>query len=493
MSEVKLNLVDAGQTLVGTVHGSIADACVAALPAEPEMIAELEAALARYMRPINQFEVFGSFRSRREIDTEPWDAGVVVIDLLARIVAAESSYSQPHPEGQVLYHDGTKSTDVSVLYRVPKDWELFNSLLEYESRRLLRRKERVACPPLDARNVLYGPALLEFIVTNVRKISFCRGGAADDTPKLVGHSDHSLTFEAVALSLPANSEDQPANADEAIQAAIANEISAIHARWLMTPRGDLRGQSPRDLLLAKQEFIDFDLHTRALQWSLQGEGPPCLAEQSFAYRFAGFGTHECVVYYDLVRHLLQSALTLQRFGSGDSSAQISTPRPSDAAYDSERIDLELSRLEEIKTNWLESPQLNFSGRTPANIIESERRRLPLALSRREMIIDEDCHTCMMMANDPTMGPGFWHLDGSHMDDDFAFSDFLTREEWEAENRRREEFDKEFNRRWEERQQRIARGEQVDDEFNLDWIDSLNRDRRDANPPDDDGESADLIQ
>jgi hypothetical protein len=98
MSEVKLNLVDARQTLVGTVHGSIADACVAALSAEPETIAELEAALARYVRSINQFKVFGSFRPRAEIDIEPWDAGVVVIDLLARIVAAESSYSQPQPE-----------------------------------------------------------------------------------------------------------------------------------------------------------------------------------------------------------------------------------------------------------------------------------------------------------------------------------------------------------------------------------------------------------
>lgn len=77
MSEVKLNLVDARQTLVGTVHGSIADACVAALSAEPETIAELEAALARYVRPINQFKVFGSFRPRAEIDIEPWDAGVV--------------------------------------------------------------------------------------------------------------------------------------------------------------------------------------------------------------------------------------------------------------------------------------------------------------------------------------------------------------------------------------------------------------------------------
>ena len=45
-----------------------------------------------------------------------------------------------------------------------------------------------------------------------------------------------------------------------------------------------------------------------------------------------------------------------------------------------------------------------------------------------------------------------------MDEDFAFSWFKTREEWEAENRRREEFNREFNRKWEERQQLIARGE-----------------------------------
>jgi hypothetical protein len=478
MSEVKLNLVDAAQILVGTIHGSIADACVAALSAEPETISELAAALARYRRPVDQLEVFGSFRSHREIDAEPWDAGVVVIDLPARIVAAESSYCQPRPEGQVRYHDGTKSTDVPVLYRVPNDWKFFNSIIEYEPARQRRLKERTACLPLDARNVLYGRALLEFIVTNVRQLSLSHG-ATDAAPKLSGHSDVSLACETGGGFLPADSEDPPVSADE---------VSAIHARWLMTPRDDLRGQSPREVLLAKRELIDFDLHTRALQWSLQGEGPPCLARQSFAYQFGGFGTHEGVVYYDLVRHLLWSALTTRPARSGD--PQIFTPMPT--GCDDDRLDAELSRLDRIKTNWLENPQRDFEGRTPANIIENERRRLPHALSKHEMIIDDDCDLCTMMANDPTMGPAFWHLDGSHMDDDFAFSDFLTQEEWEAENHRREEFNKEFNRRWEERQQRIARGEQVTDDFDLDWVDSLGSDPR-PTPPDDNGESPDLIQ
>lgn len=496
MSEVKLNLVDSQRILVGTVHGSIADACVAALSAEPETIAELEAALGRYVKPVDQFGPFSSFRSRSEIDTELWDAGVAVIDLDVRIVAAESSYFQPQPEGELTYHDGTKSTDVSVLYRVPKDWKFLNSLIEYESCRLRRRNERPPCHPVDARSVLYGRALLEFIVTNVRQTSIGRECADDDSVILTAGSKSLRNNECVAGQQSEGSEERTSGADDLIQEAVANEISAIHARWLMTTRDDLRGQSPRDVLLAKREFINFDLHTRELQWSFQGEGPPCLDQQSPAYRFAGFGTHECVIYYDVVRHLLWSALenlrptSTSRVDTVSSTADRNRVQPANELLD---IEAEIARLEQIKTDWLENPQQDFSGRTPANTIENERRRLPLVLGRREMIIDEDCDTCMMMANDPTMGPGFWHLDGSHMDDDFAFSDFLTREEWEAENRRRDEFNNEFNRRWEERQQRLARGEQVEDEFNLDWIDSLNRDQGDSSPTTDAGESAELIQ
>jgi hypothetical protein len=54
--------------------------------------------------------------------------------------------------------------------------------------------------------------------------------------------------------------------------------------------------------------------------------------------------------------------------------------------------------------------------------------------------------------------GFEHFDSSHMDDDFAFSSFQTREAWEEENRRMEEFNRDFDRRWKEREARIAAGE-----------------------------------
>lgn len=65
------------------------------------------------------------------------------------------------------------------------------------------------------------------------------------------------------------------------------------------------------------------------------------------------------------------------------------------------------------------------------------------MSAKESIIDEDCPLCLMSEMFDT--PGFWHLDGSHMDNRFEFSFFQTREEWEAEQRRWQEFNREFER------------------------------------------------
>lgn len=474
MSEVRLNLVDSKNILLGTIHGSIADACIAALSAEPETVEELEAALARYMKltgdAAEQTRPFASFSVASEVDTEPWDAGVVMIDLAARIVAAESTYSQPGRVGEVIYHDGNESTDFSVLYRVSDEWIFLNSIAEYESAHRVRRQAR-SKPLLDARSVLYGKPLLKFIVTNVRESSVCLESIGKLRVLEQARQPH---VDGVK-----HSNDELSDEEEKTSRALGEEISAIHVRWLTTSRVDLEGQSPRDVLLAKKEFIDFDMHTRTLQWSFQNEGPPCLSQDSFAYRFAGFGTHECVIYYDLVRLLLWSTLDHQsleeRKGLFDVCAEIKW-------------------LEQIKYEWLENPQDDFDGRIPAVLIENERRRLPITLQAKDMIIDENCQICVMSAREVEMGhgPGFWHLDGSSMDEGFAFSFCRTREEWDEENRRQEEFDREFNRKWKEREERLARGEPVDDEFSAGWINPLDSEVPISVKPDDDDES-NLIQ
>ena len=79
----------------------------------------------------------------------------------------------------------------------------------------------------------------------------------------------------------------------------------------MTPRDDLNGQSVREVLFAKRALVDFDLNSRMLQWSFFLEEPPSLSRESHAYRFAGYGTHEWVMYYKLVRFLIWEAVDLK--------------------------------------------------------------------------------------------------------------------------------------------------------------------------------------
>jgi hypothetical protein len=434
MSEVKLNLVDAHSIRVGTVHGSVADASVAALTADPETIAELEKALARYIKPDENYSQFASFNRRDEIDAEPSDAGIVIIDLAARVVAAESTYSQPGPEGQVEYHNGRHGTDVPIGYLLDSSWLFVNSAESYRWSAARRRFERQAILPLDARAVLYGQRMLEFILKFASEL------------------------RAKGFALPPRSQESIGE--------IAGAIVKAHAAWLTSPRGDLRGRAPRDVMLEKRHFIGMDLESRALQWSMLGEGPPCLPLDSHAYRYAGFGTHEWVVYYDLVRYLLSmstigssSENTAGQF-SEDISTSFQTHAIGNVTSDAvasvvrEYNPLMIEELERLKCDWLESAQDKYDGRTPAVIIDNERRRLPITMTPDELMIDEDCECCRMLAREAKTGcPTFWYLDSCHVEDEFAFSTCLTIQEWEAENRRREELELEFARRnWENEEQ-----------------------------------------
>src|SRR4030095_3267463 len=154
------------------------------------------------------------------------------------------------------------------------------------------------------------------------------------------------------------SEEQHDQLDlDGLQQQISAQLSTIHARWLLTPREDLRGKSPREVLLEKQDLIDYDLHTRAMQWSLMNEGPPCLSMDSFAYRFGGFGTHAWVIYYDLLRKLIWHALNTVTANGG-------------ALLPLADVEKAIRRLEEVRDRWLNEPQSEYDDRTPTNIIEN---------------------------------------------------------------------------------------------------------------------------
>jgi hypothetical protein len=76
------------------------------------------------------------------------------------------------------------------------------------------------------------------------------------------------------------------------------------------------------------------------------------------------------------------------------------------------------------------------------VIAHARARLPEGETGAAAVHDADCPCCQMLADLP--GPFFWGLDGSHMDDEFAFSFHRTREEWEADRRKWEDFNRRFN-------------------------------------------------
>jgi hypothetical protein len=371
MSEIRINILDANRAVNGTLHGSIADAVLAGLAAEPETIEELEDAMVRFAKPAdNKRHLAGFFDG---VNEEPWDAGIVFVNLAARVFAAESSYSILMPEGEVQFHNGRELTEVWLPYRVPPDWLFFDSMDEYNALADQRRARRAAVPPIDARPVLYG-TIADFVANECR--------AARESNK-----------------------EYP--------------VAEIHAKWLMVPRIQLGGQAPREILLMKREHIDWDMQSREVQWSRLKEPAPCLNKGSYAYRFAGFGTHEIVIYYDLVRMLITDCWQRMSDEKG-----ISIPD-------------EIARLEQVKAEWLDSPGPEYGGKSPSSLIEYERIRLPWVSSDEDSPFEDDCPCCQAMAKE-SLGPGFWHLDGCNMDDGFAFSFCCTQEEWEEEARRMDE-------------------------------------------------------
>ena len=440
MSELRLNLLDARDAIQGIMHGSVVDAVIASLSAEPETIAELEAALERFNKRIGDYSPFASFAVGE--NTDPWDAGVVVVDLAARIVASESSYNALLAHGEINYHDGSEATDTWLPYRLPDDWLILSSMLEYEALHSVRRAARMAAPPIDIRQILYGSPIFEFIVAECLTENAkpegsegCEGAPEpDDRSRLNGGDELDGSSRSAAA------------------------IRAVHARWLMTSRNELGGRTPREVILEKREFIASEIDSRAMQWSLLNEAPPPLPRDSHAYRFAGFGTHEYVIYYDFVRHLLTHCWERISQEHSDqkgrpevhsgAEASIAVGAGSGSAEDPPSRVALVTWLEQVGQVWLNGPNEDLDGRIPAAIIESERRRIPLVMSAKDIMIDENCDLCRMLAHEAShSGPAFWHLDGCNMDEGFEFSSYLSREEYESEQRHWQEFNDEFERKW----------------------------------------------
>jgi len=374
---------------------------------------ELELATERFKSHIPTWRFFTNLSPG--LCAEPYDAGLVVIDLVARLVVVDSTYSSAGREGIVWYHDGRCCTKTVLRYHLAEDWHLASDSNHWEYLAEERRRTRAAKPILDARPVFYGRPMVEFV-----------------------GRECFAAFEALTP------EDRLA--EEQNRSPFYDTIKQIHAAWMLTPRDDLGGACPRAIAFDRHDHIMRDLSDRCDHWSRLGECPRGLPESSHAFQYGGFGTHELVMYYDLVRHLLWSCW--DRLTERSQSPAVGL-RPEFFTV-GDFLTTEVPRLESVREAWLDTPDHEFHRRTPRSIIARERARLPEVVSGHDAMIDPDCPCCQMLSEMP--GPTFWHFDGSSMDDEFAFDiQGRTLEEWEEERRAWDEFGKRFDAAWAERE------------------------------------------
>ena len=370
---IRLTLRTADGGMSWTVDEWTVFVALAALSAEPESMAEFFDAVRRY-QPNHRWDETGQAADQGSCtpEHESW----CLIDLDSQSVVAGGEFTLPKRGASFRAVDNEQGDGFSIVWiDAPRSWSFqpggddWRSAIA-ERRETLERHKRIA-----SRAILYGRPMLEF----------------------------------VGNSVLAKVEKEPG--DKHRYAAIRE----IHVAWLMTERQDLLGHSPRHPLLRHREHIDLEINHRSEQWSIQGFAPPALNVNSAAYEFAGYGTSEVALYFDLIRSVLEEAW--ERVVEGESSCE-----------------LLIEWLAEHLDQWLDQPLEDESGGQSCNdLIESERRRMPVVSD--DSHLDCDCPICRAQAEGAFgTGPTFIFSDGHHLEleDEFAFSLTESHEEWERE-------------------------------------------------------------
>lgn len=205
----------------------------------------------------------------------------------------------------------------------------------------------------------------------------------------------------------------------------------VHRDWLMTPRSELGGRTPRELLHGGLDWIEQLIRGQEIRFADSKE-LVALPTSFSGFEYAPMGREEMVTYFDLCRELIRKGWEWCAAHATDSRT---------ARRQVERKRELVTHLGESKERWLSSPF--DDGAPPRFMIECDRRRVPRGADvpivgmderpPREHIVDCDCPICLMMA-EGQFGVSFSFTDGHHLelDDEFAFSMCETREEWQSE-------------------------------------------------------------
>jgi hypothetical protein len=447
MSEVKLVIRDVNEDRSGIVHGSVADCVIAALSADPVSITELDAAVDRFTLESPVRGHFPHFRHR--LDTEPWDAGLVVIDLAARLVVIDSTYSTPRKQGIVTRCNvaNIEGGQVHLRYRMSDEWMFLSEATNWQGIARIRRQQQADQPEIDLHEIFYGEPMLRFIINGCRKQFAHRDEIAKQVRLewIERRRRWNVRFatetqpdpESLTMHDLAHEEDPTEDIEHRIY---YGTIRDIHADWLMTPCPELNDQLPRAVMLRDRDRLSGDMSDREDQWSILERCPPGISPESHAFQFSGFNTNEIVMYYDYVREVAWSCWDRLRTMSDDELKSLAAPQTAMEEF----TRAEVKRLREVGDDWLDAPWDEDPMRTPRGIINLERRRQPNGGQFHP--IDPDCSCCQELAAMP--GIGFWHMDGCNMDDLFAFGyHYDTIEEWEKNQEDYRELSDQMDEEW----------------------------------------------
>lgn len=292
---------------------------------------------------------------------------------------------------------------------LPPWWEFTQQVKAVEVRR--RRAAGFHIPRTD-RDLLYGKRLLEDVASRIVDIALA-GRMPTNGRKLP----------------PADADGRQAAGDRSDRAALAawyDLTAEVHRDWLMTPRDDLAGGRPRDLLHGAHEWSDSVIEGHRLRFT---HSSPIVAapKDVEGYAHAPMGSEEMIVYFDLCREVIQAGWCWV-------ASQSELKRDAHGKL--------VACLQKIRDEWLELP---FEGGAPPRfIIECSRRRVPRSggvtiqgmeeCEPEEHPGDCDCPICNML-DSGMFGTCFTSLDGHHLelDDEFAFSMFEKFEDWEEQS------------------------------------------------------------
>jgi hypothetical protein len=417
MKTMRLLVRELDQDWTGLVTYGQAERAIAGLNADPEALSELELAMGSFAKRTHREQLFLAELEPGD-DTMPGDEGLVIIDLTARMLVVDRQEELFDYRAGARYFDGEQETEQVLNFTLASDWLITCDLANWRALAAQRREDEAERTQLDVRAALYGQPLLEFVARE----TFAAYPRRNETPIPAPRWEYETEESCVR------------SRDEEI-------VRKIHADWLLTPRAELAGQTPRRMLFATRKRVARQMDDREHNWSFLGHPPIPIPLDSTAFKFAGIGTQEAVTYYYVVRDLIWSCwLRMEEL----------TPTQADQYWTvGDFLKDEVTRLAAELDRILKEPHEEFEGRSPWSYMESERRRMPEGGSYRDHMIDPDCPCCQMLADMP--GVGFWHLDGCNMDQEFAFDLWHeTQEEWDEEQRSYEDFNRRFNEQQEEK-------------------------------------------